>query len=64
MKQEETLATQRLVLRRFQADDWRDLHDYLSDTEVVRFEPYEVFTEADSRGEAARRAGDPCFWAV
>jgi len=30
----------------------------------VRFEPYEVFTEKASRKEAARRSGDPSFWAV
>ena len=58
------LETERLILRRFRAGDWRDLHEYLSDEAVVRFEPYGVFTEEESRREAARRAGDECFWAV
>ncbi|MGE5559585.1 MAG: GNAT family N-acetyltransferase [Chloroflexota bacterium] len=34
------LETDRLVLRRFRPDDWRDLHEYLSDELVVRYEPY------------------------
>ncbi len=58
------LTTPRLVLRAFTPDDWRDLHAYLSQKQVVKFEPYEVFTEEECRREAARRAGDGAFWAV
>lgn len=32
--------TQRLILRRFRKEDIQDLYEYLSDEEVVRFEPY------------------------
>jgi RimJ/RimL family protein N-acetyltransferase len=60
----EAYETQRLIIRRFRPEDSRDLHDYLSDPEVVFYEPYEVFSEAQSRSEAARRAEDTCFWAV
>ncbi len=59
-----TLTTEQLVLRPFSQEDWRDLHEYLSQQEVVRFEPYDVFTEDQSREEARRRATDPHFWAV
>ena len=32
--------TERLILRRFRENDLEDLFEYLSDEEVVRFEPY------------------------
>jgi RimJ/RimL family protein N-acetyltransferase len=56
--------TSRLVIRRFRPDDWPDLHEYLSDPAVVRYEPYPVYTEAESQREAASRAGSEAFWAV
>ncbi len=34
------IQTQRLILRRFSKRDLQDLYEYLSDAEVVRFEPY------------------------
>ena len=58
------LETERLAIRRFKQDDWRDLHEYLSQAEVVKFEPYEVFTIADSKHEAQTRSQDNRFWAV
>ena len=56
------IETKRLLLRPFTAADGEDLYSYLSDPEVVRFEPYDVFTKADAEKEAARRAGDPNFF--
>ncbi|MDO5294284.1 MAG: GNAT family N-acetyltransferase [bacterium] len=56
--------TERLLIRRFKADDWEDLYDYLSRENVIRFEPYGVFSEEESKKEAIRRAGDPAFYAV
>ena len=32
--------TKRLILRRFRESDLQDLHEYLSDAQVVAFEPY------------------------
>lgn len=58
------IETQRLTLRAFRAEDARDLHEYLSDPEVVRYEPHGVLTEEECRSEAGRRSGDPAFWAV
>ena len=58
------MQTHRLKIRRFTSDDWQDLYDYLSDEEIVRFEPYSVFSEAQAKEEAKRRAGDDAFWAV
>lgn len=58
------IQTKRLVLRRFTADDWPDLYEYLSDDAVVKFEPYEVFSMVQSKEEAVIRAGMECYYAV
>ncbi len=58
------METQRLMIRRFRSDDWHDLHEYLSQAEVVKYEPYDLFTEEQSRQEATRRSTDDSFWAV
>lgn len=58
------IQTKRLILRQFKPTDWRDLYEYLSDPEVVEFEPYEVFSEDDCINEAIRRSSDFSFWAV
>jgi [ribosomal protein S5]-alanine N-acetyltransferase len=60
----EGLETERLILRRFQPGDGEDLHEYLSREEVVKFEPYSIYNETESRAEALRRSEDPAFWAV
>ncbi len=58
------LETQRLVLRGFQEKDWKDLYEYLSLESVVRYEPYNPFTEEEAKREASRRVRDESFWAV
>lgn len=58
------LYTQRLVMRRFKRRDYKDLYRYLSLPEVVRYEPYEVFSLNDAKIEAKCRARHPAFWAV
>ncbi len=58
------IDTARLRIRQFSPDDWRDLHEYLSQEDVVKFEPYGVFSEDESKAEAVRRAGDENFYAV
>ena len=58
------IVTERLTLRDFKASDADELYAYLSDPEVVRFEPYKPFTREQSAAEAARRSADPSFWAV
>lgn len=60
----ETMETQRLHIRRFKPEDWPDLFEYLSQPAVVRYEPYDVFTEEASREAADRRSEDQRFWAV
>ena len=58
------METERLLIRPFSPDDHTDLYEYLSQEEVVRYEPYGVCTAEQSRQEATRRAGDFSFWAV
>jgi RimJ/RimL family protein N-acetyltransferase len=61
-KQYTIMETERLILRSFTPDDWRDLHEYLSQEAVVRFEPYEAFTEEAAKQEAERRSRDGIYF--
>lgn len=58
------METERLILRKFMPDDWQDLFEYLSQEEVVRFEPYGVFTMEQAKQEAVSRSNNSDFWAV
>lgn len=58
------IETERLLLRRFRPGDAAALHGYLSDSRVVRYEPYDVMDEERSAREALRRIEDPAFLAV
>jgi len=58
------METERLIIRRFRPEDWKDLHEYLSQEEVVKYEPYDVFSEEASKQEAIDRAENDDFWAV
>jgi RimJ/RimL family protein N-acetyltransferase len=48
----------------FQPNDWRDLHEYLSDQEVVKFEPYDIYSEDQAKKEAITRSNSESFYAV
>lgn len=58
------LETERLILRPFCPDDWQDLFEYLSQESVVKYEPYNVFTEEACQQEAISRSQNGAFWAV
>lgn len=58
------LNSSRLTLRPFQAEDWKPLFSYLSDPDVVFYEPYDVFTEEGAQQEAKNRAKNKDFIAV
>lgn len=61
------METERLRIRKFSPDDWEDLYDYLSNPQVVQYEPYDVFTREECRQEAKERYEDKensPFWAV
>ncbi len=60
----EQINTKRLILRPFEESDWKDVYQYLSDEEVVFYEPYEVFTVKEAKACVLERAKDPSFYAV
>lgn len=49
------VETKRLILRRFRENDLQDLHEYLSDPQVVAFEPYKPMTMEEVRENLAWR---------
>lgn len=60
----EEISTERLIIRRIESSDWKDIHEYLSDEEVIRFEPYGVMTEEQVREETDKRVNHESFYAV
>lgn len=59
-----TISTERLLIRRIEASDWEDIYEYLSDEEVIRFEPYDALTQEQVKSETENRAGNESFYAV
>lgn len=49
--------TERLILRRYREEDLQDLFEYLSDAEVVKYEPYKPLTLEETRENLAWRMG-------
>ena len=48
------LQTERLILRDFREEDWRDVHEYGSDPEVVNYLPWGPNTEEQSKAFISR----------
>ena len=49
--------TERLILRRYQEEDLQDLFEYLSDPEVVAYEPYKPLTLQETKENLEWRIG-------
>ncbi|MBP1577726.1 MAG: GNAT family N-acetyltransferase [Oscillospiraceae bacterium] len=49
------VKTERLILRKFKQSDLTDLYEYLSDAEVVKFEPYKPMTMIEVRRTLDKR---------
>ncbi|MGN1016340.1 MAG: GNAT family N-acetyltransferase [Faecousia sp.] len=49
--------TERLILRRFREEDLNDLYEYLSDEQVVQFEPYRPMSPEETRENLTWRIG-------
>lgn len=49
------METARLILRRYDTSDFQDLYEYLSDSEVVKFEPYKPMTREEVKENLAWR---------
>lgn len=45
----EKLETERLIIRGFQEEDWKNIFTYMSDPGVTGYLPYDPFTEEDTR---------------
>ena len=58
------IISDRLIIRRFVKEDWQDLYEYLSDENVVKFEPYGTFSKEEAIKEAVNRAENKFFYAV
>lgn len=44
------METERLILRRYNENDLQDLYEYLSDSEVVKYEPYKPMSMEETKG--------------
>lgn len=60
----EKMNTERLTIRRFTPEDWKDLHEYLTLEEVVKYEPYNAYSLEECKEEALKRSRNEAFWAV
>lgn len=49
--------TERLILRRYNKEDIQDLFEYLSDPEVVKYEPYKPLTVDETKENLVWRIG-------
>lgn len=58
------INTERLLIRYFEESDSRDLYDYLSKEDVVRYEPYGPYSYEAAVSETIRRTKDKNFYAV
>lgn len=55
----EVIGTERLVLRDFEEADWKLVHDYASDPEVVRYMPWGPNTVEDTKNFIRRAIAYP-----
>lgn len=58
------ILSSRLILRAFRPADAEDLHAYLSDEHIYRFEPGEPINPEQANKMAVELANSPDFWAV
>jgi len=58
------IESDRLIVRRFAEDDWRDLYEYLSLPETYEFEPGAPVGEDEARSLASERTRGETFYAV
>ena len=58
------IETKRLIIRKFRPDDFTELYGYLSDVNVVKYEPYDPYTLEQAKREAEYRSNSEEFFAV
>ncbi|MGH0563205.1 GNAT family N-acetyltransferase [Bacillus tropicus] len=52
------IRTERLLIRNFEFKDWQAVHEYTSDSNVMKYIPGGVFTEEDARNFVNRNMGE------
>jgi len=52
------LETRRLVIRKFEKEDWKQLYEYASDPEVRRYIPNGAYTEEEAQKFVKENMGD------
>ncbi|KNY27176.1 GNAT family N-acetyltransferase [Pseudobacteroides cellulosolvens] len=58
------METERLIIRNFRVDDWEDLYEYLSQKDVLKYEPENESDEEECKKKAIERSQSNIFWAV
>lgn len=58
------METERLIVRNFKPEDWRDLYEYLSQKEVLKYEPQCESDEDDCKKKAIERSQGNIFWSI
>ncbi|TKI02009.1 GNAT family N-acetyltransferase, partial [Bacillus wiedmannii] len=52
------IRTERLLIRNFEFKDWQAVHEYTSDSDVMKYIPEGVFTEEDTRNFVNKNMGE------
>lgn len=58
------ITTDRLIIRSYEEKDLNDLYEYLSDEEVVRFEPYTAFSLEETKKNLEWRISSDEIFAI
>lgn len=58
------MITERLEIRRFKNEDLNDIYNYLSDPEVVKYEPYKPLNKEQCREYLNAMVSGNDFWAI
>ena len=59
-----TFATNRLLIRRFNTEDWKALYEYLSDPLVVKYENYSIKSEEECQTISNSFSKSKDYWAI
>lgn len=58
------METERLILRKYKEEDLQDYYEYISNPNVVRYEPYKPMTREEAARDLKSRIGSEEFIAV
>ena len=58
------MQTERLILRKYKKEDLEDYYEYISNSDVVKFEPYKPMTLEEAKKDLDFRINSDEFIAV